>query len=60
MKNLLVRAVMQGTRHIRVPPPLIGQSGLGYLFDDLEEDSILHPYMLAVKRLTFVHLSTLY
>ena len=33
---------------------------MGYSFDDLEEDSILHPYVMAVKQLTFVHLSTLY
>ena len=44
----------------RLALELIGQSGLGYSFDDLEEDTVLHPYVLAVKQLTFVHLSTLY
>ena len=44
----------------RLALELIGQSGLGYSFDDLEEDSIPHPYVLASKQLTFVHLSTLY
>ena len=33
---------------------------MGYSFDDLEEDSTLHPYVLAAKQLTFAHLSTLY
>ena len=33
---------------------------MGYSFDDLEEDSIPHPFALASKKLTFVHLSTLY
>ena len=44
----------------RLALELIGQSGLGYSFDDLEEDSILHPYVSAAKQLSFVHLSTLY
>ena len=33
---------------------------MGYSFDDLEEDSVVHPYVLAVKQLTFVYSSTLY
>ena len=50
--------IMQWTTRLALE--LIGQSGLGYSFDGLEENSILHPYGLAVKQLSFVHLSTLY
>ena len=29
---------------------LVGQSGLGYSFDTLTEDAVLHPYSLSVKK----------
>ena len=43
----------------RLALELIGQSGLGRSFDDLTEGSMPHPYALAAKTLTFVHLLTL-
>lgn len=31
---------------------LIGQSGMGYSFDTLESEEVLHPYALSIKRLS--------
>jgi len=45
---------------MRLALEIIGQSGLGYSFDDLTEDTIPHPYVLAANQLAFVHLSNLY
>lgn len=38
---------------------LIMQSGLGYSIDPLSDDADVHPYSVAAKQLTFVHLSYL-
>lgn len=59
LQNTLQKKLQNGPEEIdiihwttRLALELIGQSGLGYSFDDLEEDSILHPYVLASKKLT--------
>ncbi|KAF8199596.1 cytochrome P450 [Pholiota molesta] len=33
---------------------LIGQSGLGYSFDSLQEDSVPHPYTISTKKLMYI------
>ena len=38
---------------------LIGQSGLGYSFDSLAEDTLPHPFNLAVKRFSWVNSTVL-
>lgn len=38
----------------RLALELIGQSGLGYSFDELTEDAIRHPYALASSQLVYV------
>ncbi|KAF8908659.1 cytochrome P450 [Gymnopilus junonius] len=57
LKNTLVKKVMNGPQEIdmlhwmsRTALELVGQSGLGYSFDTLTEDAVLHPYSLSVKR----------
>lgn len=38
----------------RLALELIGQSGLGYTFDELTEDAVRHPYALASSQLMYV------
>jgi hypothetical protein len=38
----------------RMALELIGQSGLGHSFDTLTDDSVVHPFAVAVENLTWV------
>lgn len=57
LKNVLLKKVQQGPKEIdilhwttRTALELIGQSGMGYSFDTLEDDNDYHPYSRSVKR----------
>lgn len=59
LQNTFSKTVENGPAEIdiiawttRLALELIGQSGLGYSFDDLTEDSKPHPYAVAAKQLT--------
>ncbi|KAF9477913.1 cytochrome P450 [Pholiota conissans] len=58
LRDTFVQKVHKGERDIdilewmtRMALELIGQSGLGYSFDDLSENASMHPYALASKKL---------
>ena len=36
---------------------LVGQSGLGYSFDSLTEDGVLHPYITTAMLFAYVYFS---
>jgi len=57
LKTVLLKKVQQGPQEIdilhwmtRTALELIGQSGMGYSFDTLEDDNDYHPYSRSVKR----------
>ncbi|KXN82787.1 Cytochrome P450 3A6 [Leucoagaricus sp. SymC.cos] len=57
LRTVLVKKVQEGTQEIdilhwmtRTALELIGQSGMGYSFDSLEDDNDYHPYSRSVKR----------
>ncbi|KAF5360566.1 hypothetical protein D9756_005060 [Leucocoprinus leucothites] len=57
LRTVLVKKVASGTQEIdvlhwmtRTALELIGQSGMGYSFDSLEDDNDYHPYSRSVKR----------
>lgn len=57
LKRVLVKKVETGPQEIdilhwmtRTALELIGQSGMGYSFDSLEDDNDYHPYSRSVKR----------
>ncbi len=61
LKTVLVKKVQQGPQEIdilrwmtRTALELIGQSGMGYSFDTLEDDNDNHPYSRSVKRFMWV------
>ncbi|CAA7269514.1 unnamed protein product [Cyclocybe aegerita] len=58
LQDTLVKMTANGPKEVdmldwntRVALELIGQSGLGYTFDSLEENSIPHPYAVAAKKM---------
>ncbi|KAH9485689.1 Cytochrome P450 monooxygenase 91 [Psilocybe cubensis] len=58
VKNLLVAKTQTGPQEIdvvswmtRLAMEIIGQSGLGYTFDDLTENGVQHEYVVVSKRL---------